>query len=171
MKNKFLLKTLKEPFVLLMVGPPLTGKSTAIKSWLENYNGKVEVISRDAILLEEHGSDDYSAAFNAPGIQKKADKILISKLEDANANRSNVIIDMTNLNPKRRGYNLSFFDEDYYKVAVLFPILSWDEFSARNEKRKIEENKFIPEHVIKNMVNSYSSIKDDEEIDKVISYD
>jgi hypothetical protein len=76
---------------------------------------------------------------------------------------------MTNLTAKRRTYNLSFFDDDYYKVAVIFPILEWKEFQARNEKRKVEENKFIPEFVIKNMINSYKSIKDEEGFDKVIS--
>ena len=105
--NKFLLKTLTNPFVILMVGPPLVGKSTAINTWLSNFNGEVNVISRDAILLEEHGSNDYSAAFDSVN-QKKVDKILVSRLEDANMNRENVIIDMTNLTKKRRSYNLSF---------------------------------------------------------------
>lgn len=168
MNNKFLLKSLKEPFVLITVGPPLVGKSTAIKTWLENFKGEVEVISRDAIVLEKHGSDNYSEAFKSVN-QKEVDKILISRIEEANANKKNVIIDMTNLSPKRRTYNLSFFDDDYYKVAVVFEILDWKEFTARNEKRKNEENKFIPEFVIKNMINSYSSITDKEGFDKVIS--
>jgi predicted kinase len=166
--KKFAINTLKSPFVILLVGPPLVGKSTAIKSWLENYNGEVTIISRDAIVLEQYGSDDYSAAFNSVN-QKQVDKILVSRLEDANMNKDNVIIDMTNLTTKRRSYNLSFFDEDYYKVAVIFPFLEWNEFVSRNEKRKIEENKFIPEYVIKNMMGSFSPIKDSEDFDKVIS--
>jgi len=166
--NKFLLKNLKEPFVLIMVGPPLVGKSTAIKEWTSNFDGEVDVISRDAILLEESGTDDYSAAFKTVN-QKNVDKVLISRIEDANANGRNVIIDMTNLTAKRRTYNLSFFDDSYYKIAVVFPILEWKEFQSRNEKRKIEENKFIPEFVIKNMISSYKSIKDEEGFDKVIS--
>jgi len=151
-----------------MVGPPLVGKSTAIKEWTSNFDGEVDVISRDAILLEESGTDDYSAAFKTVN-QKNVDKVLISRIEDANANGRNVIIDMTNLTAKRRTYNLSFFDDSYYKIAVVFPILEWKEFQSRNEKRKIEENKFIPEFVIKNMISSYKSIKDEEGFDKVIS--
>ena len=166
--NKFLLKTLKNPFVILMVGPPLIGKSTAIKTWLTNFDKEVNVISRDAILLEEHGSNDYSAAFNSVN-QKKVDNILVSRLEDANMNRENVIIDMTNLTTKRRSYNLSFFDDDYYKVAIVFEFLDWQEFLNRNQKRKIEENKFIPEHVIKNMMDSFTAIKDSEGFDKIIT--
>jgi len=151
-----------------MVGPPLVGKSTAIKEWTSNFDGEVDVISRDAILLEESGTDDYSAAFKTVN-QKNVDKVLISRIEDANANGRNVIIDMTSLTAKRRTYNLSFFDDSYYKIAVVFPILEWKEFQSRNEKRKIEENKFIPEFVIKNMISSYKSIKDEEGFDKVIS--
>lgn len=168
MNNKFLLKTLKTPFVLLMVGPPLVGKSTAIKEWLKNFDGNVNIISRDSIVLEQYGSNDYSAAFNSVN-QKQVDKILVSRIEDANMNRDNVIIDMTNLTPKRRTYNLSFFNDDYYKVAIVFPFLDWNEFLSRNQKRKVEENKFIPEYVIKNMMNSFTPIKDFEGFDKVIS--
>jgi predicted kinase len=165
MNNKFSLKTLKTPFVLLMVGPPLCGKSTFIKTLsLPNVN----IISRDSIVLEQYGSNDYSAAFNSVN-QKQVDKILVSRIEDANMNRDNVIIDMTNLTTKRRTYNLSFFDDDYYKVAVIFPFLDWNELLSRNQKRKVEENKFIPEFVIKNMINSFTSIKDSEGFDKVIS--
>jgi predicted kinase len=156
---------LPTPYILILVGPPLCGKSTFIKKLsLDN----VTIISRDAIVLEQYGYNDYSAAFNSVN-QKQVDKILVSRLEDANANKENVIIDMTNLTTKRRSYNLSFFNDDYYKVAVIFPFLEWNEFVSRNEKRKIEENKFIPEYVIKNMMGSFTPIKDSEGFNKVIS--
>ena len=167
MKTLFL-NTLKSPFIIIMIGPPLVGKSTAIKSWLEKYNEEVTIISRDEIVLEQYGSNDYYAAFNSVN-QKQVDKILISKLEKANYNKENVIIDMTHLTSKRRVYNLSFFDEDYYKVAVIFPFLDWDEYRKRNEKRKNEENKYIPEHIITNMMNSFSGIKDSEGFNKIIN--
>ena len=43
------LKGLDTPFVLLLVGPPLSGKDTFIRNL--NLSG-VEVISRDEIVLE-----------------------------------------------------------------------------------------------------------------------
>jgi predicted kinase len=168
MINTNLLKTLKTPFVIIMVGPPLVGKTTAIKSWLSKYDGEINVISRDAIVLEQYGSDDYSAAFNSVN-QKEVDRVLISRIETANAKGQNVIIDMTNLTSKRRGYNLSFFDDEYYKVAIVFPMLTTQEFKARNEKRTIEEKKFIPDHVIRNMIDSFQPIKDKEGFNKIIS--
>lgn len=166
--NKFLLKNLREPFVVILIGPPLVGKSTMIKTWLENYTGEIDVISRDAIVLEEHGSNDYSAAFKSVN-QKNVNKILKSKLEGANSDRHNAIVDMTNLTSNRREDTLSKFDEDYYKVAIIFPEVKWEELKKRNENRKITENKFIPEFVIKNMINSYQSIKDKEGFNKIIN--
>ena len=162
---KNIIGKLPTPYILILVGPPLCGKSTFIKKLSLD---KVNIISRDAILLEQHGSNDYGAAFKSVN-QKQVDKILVSKFENANSSRDNVIIDMTNLTPQRRIYNLSFFDDDYYKVAVIFPFLEWNEFIERNNKRMIEENKFIPEYVIKNMMNSFVAIKDSEGFNKVIS--
>jgi predicted kinase len=169
MKNtKYILDRLKSPFVILMIGPPLCGKSTIIKEWTDNYNGEITIISRDAILLSEYGGDDYSEAFKTVN-QKNVDKILIKSIKDANDNKENVIIDMTNLSSKRRKYSLSFFDEDYTKVAVVLDVPKLDELFRRNENRLVKENKFIPEHVIVSMVNSFATIKDTEGFDKIIS--
>jgi hypothetical protein len=54
-------------------------------------------------------------------------------------------------------------------MAVIFPILSDDEYVRRNLKRIKEENKDLPMHVIKNMISSYNPISPDEGFDKVIS--
>ena len=165
--KKVNLNTLKQPFIIIMVGPPLVGKSTAIKEWTKNFKGNFTVISRDAILLEEHGSDDYSEAFKTVN-QKKVDKILNESIIFANENKENVVLDMTHLSNKRRRQNLDFFDNDYYKVAVVFDIPSKEELMKRNEKRFQEENKYIPEHVIVSMSKSFIPIKDSENFNKVI---
>jgi hypothetical protein len=70
---------------------------------------------------------------------------------------------------KRRRATLNYFSNDYYKMAVIFPILSDDEYGRRNLKRIKEENKDLPMHVIKNMISSYNPISPDEGFDKVIS--
>ncbi len=161
MKNK-----LKEPFVLLLVGPPLSGKTTWIK---KNFNPEdVTIISRDDIVVELYGEDDYDAAFKNVN-QKRVSAFLESRMEDAAKSGKNVIIDMTNMTSKRRGHTLDYFGDEYYKVAVIFPLLSMEEYRKRNDIRKKEENKSIPEHVIKNMIASYQPIKREEGFDKVIS--
>jgi hypothetical protein len=59
------------------------------------------------------------------------------------------------------------FSKDFLKVAVIFKNLSDDEFDRRNENRRINENKFIPKFVIKNMT-SYVAPNLTEGFDEII---
>jgi predicted kinase len=160
------LDKLKEPYVIILIGPPLSGKTTWIK---ENFEpGSFELISRDQIVIDLHGKDDYNTAFKTVD-QKEVDKILVNKISTSAKEGKNAIIDMTHMTSKRRKYNLSFFGSEYYKLAVIFPVLKDEEYVARDKKRTEEENKSIPMHIIKNMISSYQSVKKDEGFDRVIS--
>ena len=160
------LDKLKEPYVIILVGPPLSGKTTWINKNFES--GTFELISRDQIVLDLHGDEDYNTAFKSVD-QKEVDKILVNKISTSAKEKKNVIIDMTHMSSKRRKYNLSLFDDEYYKLAVIFPILKEEEYIARDKKRTEEENKSIPMNIIKNMISSYQPIKHDEGFDRVIS--
>lgn len=160
------IKHLKEPYVLVLIGPPLSGKDFFIR---QNFSDKdVVMISRDQILLDVYGSDNYDEAFKNVD-QKKVDVELANQLRQASVDKKNVIINMTNMTSKRRSHNLSYFSDDYLKVAVIFPILEWDEYRRRNLKRQQEEKKSIPEQVIKNMISSYQPINPSEGFDKIFS--
>ena len=155
----------KQPWVIIMVGPPLSGKTTWIKN---NFSpDQYELISRDQIVIDVYGQDDYNKAFNSVN-QKEVDKILTSKLKDFGDSDTNVIIDMTHMSRKRRKQNLSYFP-NHYKIAAVFPILSDDEYVKRDKKRTSEEKKTIPMSVIKNMISSYQTISHEEGFDKVFS--
>lgn len=157
-------KNLKNPYVLILIGPPLSGKSFEIRKIISE-DDNISIISRDEILLSLHKSNDYSDAFNTVD-QKLVDEKLNEKFLDLSKNKKNVIVDMTNMTTKRRKHTLTYF-KGYYKVAVIFPILEWDEYVRRNNKRKEEENKYIPEHVIKNMIASYNPIDESEGFDLI----
>jgi predicted kinase len=159
-----MIKNIKEPFVIILIGPPLSGKTT----WVRNNFPDVNVISRDEILMEVYGSDNYDEAFKNVN-QKRVDRVLHERLVSADENMENVIVDMTHMTSKRRKHNLNYFGDDYYKVGVIFPILSDDEYEKRNQKRSDEENKYIPIGVIKRMISSYQTIQSDEGFDKIIS--
>jgi predicted kinase len=160
------IKHLKEPWALTLIGPPLSGKDTWIR---QNFNlDEIVMISRDQILLDVYGSDNYDEAFKNVN-QKEVDRVLISTIQKASKENKNVIINMTNMTRKRRTYNLGFFSDDYYKVAVIFPILDEAEYERRNLKRKEEEQKFIPSHVLKSMISSYQSVSKEEGFDKIVS--
>lgn len=158
------IKNLKEPFVIILIGPPLSGKST----WVRQNFPEVNVISRDEIVMEVYGSRNYTEAFKKVN-QKEVDRVLDERLKEANLSKENVIIDMTHMTSKRRKQNLNYFSDNYYKLAVIFPILSDEEYKRRNDKRIQEENKDLPMHVIKSMISSYQPIKETEGFDRVIS--
>jgi predicted kinase len=156
----------ESPYVILLIGPPLSGKTTWINN---NFNrDSFELISRDEIILDLYGTDDYNTAFKNVD-QREVDRILVNKLSESSKSKKNVIIDMTHMTSKRRKYNLSFFGKDYYKLAVIFPILKDEEYFERNNKRTLEEKKTIPISVIKGMISTYKPIEKDESFDKIIT--
>jgi len=158
------IKNLKEPFVIILIGPPLSGKST----WIRENFPTTEVISRDETVMEVYGSRNYTEAFNNVD-QKEVDRVLSQKFLDANKEKKNVIVDMTHMASKRRKQNLNYFSDDYYKLGVIFPILSEDEYERRNQKRIEEENKNISMGIVKSMISSYQPITTEEGFNKVIT--
>lgn len=154
---------LKEPFVILLVGPTLSGKST----WIRNNYPNVDVISRDEIVMEVAGTRDYNKAFDTVD-HKVVDKVLIERLTEANTTKTSTIVDMTNMTVKRRRQTLQYFDDGFYKVAVVFPLLSDEEYQRRNIDRNAKENKWIPPTVIKSMIDSYQVPNTSEGFDNII---
>jgi predicted kinase len=160
------LKHIKEPWVMILIGPPLSGKTTWIKK--DPQLSSAVLISRDQTLLDVYGSDNYDEAFKNVN-QKEVDRVLMSSIRQASKEGKNVIIDMTHMTRKRRTYNLSFFGDEYNKIAIIFPILSDDEYERRNSKRAGEENKSIPIFVLRNMIKSYQTVEKAEGFNKIIS--
>jgi predicted kinase len=151
--------------VILLVGPPLSGKDTYLKT--QDYSDYV-IISRDDILMSLHDTDDYSSAFNTVN-QKEVDKILNQKIQDSIGEKRNVIINMTNLSKKSRNKHLCKFSNIHYdKIAIVFPKLNLCDYINRNDKRKVDENKFIPVNVIQTMIENWQEITLDEGFDSII---
>jgi len=69
-------------------------------------------------------------------------------------------------NSKRRRSTLKYFT-DFYKEAVVFPVLSNEEYDRRNKIRTVNENKSIPLAVLRTMLNSYQSPTKEEGFDKI----
>ncbi len=158
------MKNIKDPFVMMLIGPTLSGKSTYIRN---NYPG-VTVISRDEIVMEVYGSRDYNEAFKNVD-QKEVDRRLSQRLKEAGESEKSVIIDMTNMNVKRRMATLQNFGPAHQRVAVIFPILSEEEYQRRNIDRNAKENKWIPPSVIKSMIDSYQEPSSEEKYDIIIN--
>ncbi len=148
---------------MMLIGTTLSGKSTYIRN---NYPN-TEVISRDEIVMQVFGSRDYNLAFKEVN-QKEVDRILSLRLKEANDLKKSVIIDMTNMTAKRRLATLINFDENFSRIAIVFPILPEEEYTKRNIDRNAKENKWIPPAVIKSMIDSYEEPASEEGYDRVI---
>lgn len=148
---------------MLLVGPTLSGKST----WIRNNYPTINVISRDEIVMEVAGTRDYNRAFETVD-QKLVDRVLAERLTGANLTKTSTIVDMTNMTVKRRAQTLRYFDDSFYKIAVVFPILSDEQYQMRNIDRNSKENKWIPPSVIKSMIDSYQEPTSDEGFSKII---
>lgn len=161
-----ILSKLPNPYVILLIGPPLVGKTSFIKE--AAGVSLFEVVSRDQIIMDMANTDNYEEAYSTVN-QREVDSQLKSRIESLSKLNSNVIVDMTNLSSKRRRTTLRYFGKEYYKVGIVFPIVDWEEMKKRNEKREREEKKHIGEHIIKRMIGSYQSIRPEEGFNKVIS--
>ena len=151
--------------VILLVGPPLSGKDTYLKS--KDFSD-FTMISRDDILMSLHNTNDYSEAFNQVD-QKEVDRLLNKKIQDCIDNKKNVIINMTNLNKKSRNRHLCKFpNSDYDKIAIVFPKLNLCDYINRNDNRKKVENKFIPVSVIQSMIENWQEVTEDEGFNTII---
>jgi len=151
--------------VILLVGPPLSGKDTYLNSIGQT---DFQLISRDDILMSLHTDKNYTEAFRKVD-QKLVDKILNQQITDAIKQKRSVVINMTNLTLKSRNRHLCKFpDSQYEKIAVVFPKLSMEEYEYRNNKRKKETNKFIPVEVIKDMVDKWEEVTKEEGFETII---
>ena len=156
------MKNSEEKKLFILVGTPLSGKST----WIRNNYSDTIVISRDEIVMDCHGSRLYNDAFKSVN-HKEVDKILEKRMTEMGKSNENVIIDMTNMNPKRRIRTLSYFKK-HKKIAIIFPILSEIEYERRNNERLLNENKWISTSIINSMIDLYIEPSKEEGFDEII---
>lgn len=166
MNKKFDISEFKKPFVIMLIGVPLSGKTT----WVKNNIPKdfpITLISRDNIIMEVSGEENYRKAYEKAD-EKQVNEILRERIIGANKNNENILVDMTNMSNKRRN-TLNLIKKRYSRIAVIFPFYTKEEYEIRNSKRNEEENKSIPYEVIQSMVDNYKTIDKDDNFDKVFT--
>tara|TARA_B100000767_G_C19720737_1_gene517144 strand:+ start:894 stop:1415 length:522 start_codon:yes stop_codon:yes gene_type:complete len=157
------------PYQITLIGPPLCGKSTFLgylkMHHISNKSEDFHVISRDDILLDVAGTENYTEAWDKAD-QNVVNEKLKEKFESLSNSDKNVVIDMTNMTSKGRKRNNDMF-KNHYKVAV---VLEWnkDELIERNDIRKEKKNKFIPLNVIDSMIQNYTDPNLSEGFDLII---
>ena len=88
-----LLKEIKEPYVVLLIGLPLSGKDTFLKS-LDIDNELI--VSRDALIIQEANGLDYNVAYRQIP-SKKIDKLFYQQIRLRAENKQSVFINITHL--------------------------------------------------------------------------
>lgn len=138
---------IKEPFIVLMCGLPLAGKSTFYNDYLKEQD-HVFISTDDYIEKQcQRVGLTYNQGFDL--YIKEACDDLVQQLLLSIRYDKNIIIDQTNLNPKSRKKKLRFVPEYYHKVAIYLPITLEESI-----KRNTRIGKIIPENVIRSMSES-----------------
>lgn len=145
----------KDKNLIVLVGPPCSGKSTWVKNNLKDYIR----ISRDSLLegmFKDRGS--YSDIFKSltEDEQKSIDIQLMKEYKLALNAGENIVIDMTNMSKKSRAKFLNGYKElkNYNKHAKVF-FISEEGFSRRNEMRSFS-GKSIPHYLYLDMVKRFT---------------
>jgi len=147
--SEYALNSENHPYLMLLIGPPLAGKTTFVKG---GVNAKV--LRRDDIIMELSDKESYTEAW-ASVDQKEVDRILAERFSQMREARENIVIDMTSCSRKSRRKWLSQIPGEYKKIGVVFAT-DYDTILERNRLRDKEEGKFIPWVAMRNMFGGFT---------------
>jgi len=135
---------------IILVGPPLSGKST----WLKNNAIGYEIVSRDNVIMDMGKGKTYTEAFRSVDQDKVNQEYDLRRKEVVKA-KKDVVFDLTHMTEKSRRKSLDGLSKDMKKTCIVF-INSYDTLQLRNDRRAKEEGKYIPNHVLQNMMGSFA---------------
>ena len=147
----------------VLVGLPGVGKSTYINN---NKNPNVVVLSTDTIVEEMCASQgiNYTQGFKL--FIDEATNRFNQRLTNAIKNRSDIVIDRTNLTRASRRRVMSHVPKNYSKFAYYFPTPEKDEWQRRLNSRP---GKCIPQSVIDDMALSFQFPNKEEGFDAIFT--
>lgn len=155
--------TLEKNFntLVVLIGPPCSGKSTYIKNLNIESNPDIVVVSRDNVMLEyannNHIPGTYSEVWKYlvdNDLQQDIDQITYQQFDKALKDRKTIIIDMTNMSKKSRKKWLNGLPTSYKTGAVVL-LTEYNEIMKRNKIRAQKNGKSIPTDVIHNMMKTF----------------
>lgn len=161
---KYKLSNSNDNHVIVMVGVPLSGKTTLIKELLKVTD--FDIISRDDIVMGLGNGRNYQDSFKYVN-QKEVDRLLREEIYNLGKLNTNVIIDMTNLGSKRRKLHLSYFP-NHTKIALVITPPKIEILLKRNDNRFEKEGKFISIGVISDMLKNFKYPSKEEGFDFIV---
>ena len=136
------------PLLVMLVGLPGSGKSTAAKrlaSVISSQGRPCEIVGTDAYLEAEAVRRGlpyitvFAEQFDA------ADAVMWRQAREAIRSRISVIWDQTNLTVSARRRRLRLFPRDYLRIAAVMPAAddeAWERNLARGPGRAVPEDAF-----------------------------
>lgn len=163
-KRKFLKPTIQEPgkTLTVLIGLPNSGKST-LREKMQKLDKQLFVVSRDDMLgdfyKEKFGKIDtynfmYNVLHNDDILLKEFTKRFEDLLNSISKNKSDILIDMTQLSLSSRRKMLNHFPKFHKKAIVI--MTDNDELFRRNTQRFQDTKNFISKKVIENMMTSFT---------------
>jgi predicted kinase len=140
--------------LLMLAGPPGSGKSTYAKRLRDNPSFANDVLlSTDAHIESIAASTGRSYNELFPSAIKDATHFLNASLQCAIGSGRGLIWDQTNLEPGTRVKKLARVPHRYVKIAVYFEE-DLDTLLLRNKERA-EHGRGLPEHVLISMISRW----------------
>lgn len=144
-----------KPWIMLMIGPPGVGKSTALAR-IAGAGVKFHIASTDN-LLEQFAAKhklSYDEAHRKANF-KEIKREMVGSMKAAFVRRENVVNDQTNMATKKRRTTLAEAPSDYIRIGVMLNADN-DELKRRLAGRKAETGKHVGWGVVEEMLKIYT---------------
>ena len=160
------------PVLTLTVGPPGCGKTTWANDFIKKSKSKTVILNQDDIRATMAGGH-WNYKFNKAN-EKYVQTVQCSSADVAVANKWNIVVANTNLNPsvrteweeyaKANGYTFKihdFFKEFKKDKDFVHDYFAMEAFMKQCKSRNIQRSTAVPEEVIDRMFEDYyySTIK------------
>lgn len=147
--------------VIILVGPPMSGKST----WVKNNSKDHLVLSRDQLILDMAKTNNYNEAYKLVD-KDKINQTFENQRRLAIKSGKDIILDLTHMSQKSRRKSLAGIPKEMKRTAIVF-LVGYETLLKRNTIRSQSENKEIPKHILENMMGQFSMPMKSEGFDEI----
>jgi predicted kinase len=133
----------------LLIGPPLSGKTT----WIKDHAGDAIVLSRDDIINQVGKQSTYRENWELVD-QKEIDSELHRQRNELILAKKDIIVDMTHCSLRSRRSAMGQTPKHYKKRAIIF-YTAYSELMRRNIERSDLNGKYIHESSIQAIMKSF----------------
>jgi len=163
----------QRPSVVVLVGLPASGKSTARANAIATGSARDSHIYSTDDRIDAYAAEmgkTYSEVFQE--YAKVATQIANQEVDDAIARKQNVLWDQTNMTVKKRRKIINRFPKEYRLECVcILPPFNQEQEDELQRRLEGRSGKDIPDFVMKSMRNSFDLPSQNEGFNRVMYFD